>query len=273
MIDLKARKIGSSDAPAIMRVSPWDTPFTLWERKINKTERVQNSAMKRGTEMEDTARKCFQKKMGVIVSAKPMQHPTFDFMTANLDGIDIDGKIAVEIKCPNKDDHFAAVGKQIPTKYFPQVQHQMAVAGLDGMYYFSFDGTDGVIVEVARDDKYLESLIEEERKFWQCIQTITAPELTEQDFIRLENSTHLDRARTAFEANGQIKHWEKVYKEALSDLKIYSEDRNAIFGDFKLRKGQRRGSIDYDQIEILRDLNLDQYRKSPTTVWTLSKNK
>ena len=32
--------IGGSDAPAIMGVSPWDTPYTCWEKKVGLRQSI-----------------------------------------------------------------------------------------------------------------------------------------------------------------------------------------------------------------------------------------
>ncbi len=46
-LELRKNKIGASDAPIIMKVSPWKTPYRLWEEKLGLTECVSNQAMKR----------------------------------------------------------------------------------------------------------------------------------------------------------------------------------------------------------------------------------
>ena len=42
-----------------------------------------------------------------------------NWMIASLDGIDIDNKTLVEIKCPGEIDHSCAMDGQVPEKYPP----------------------------------------------------------------------------------------------------------------------------------------------------------
>lgn len=68
----------------------------------------------------------------------------------------------MEIKCPGQADHDVAKSGKIPEKYIPHLQHQLAVTSLKLAYYFSFDGV-GVIVEVERNDSYIEQMIDLEK--------------------------------------------------------------------------------------------------------------
>jgi len=187
-LNWRKRGIGGSDASVIMKVSPWKTPHELWEEKVFGIEKsFENSSMKRGKDLEETARMEFEKLMGVIVAPDQREHKDLPWMRASLDGIDIDGKVLVEIKCPNRNDHLTAVGKKVPEKYIPQCQHYLEVTGLSGMYYFSFDGTNGVVVEVARDEKYIQNLLAEEKQFWDMVLNKIPPEKIARDIQEIDS--------------------------------------------------------------------------------------
>jgi len=271
---LKWRRIGSSDAPAIMGVSPWATPYQLWEQKVSGMERESNSAMKRGVEMEETARRSFEKKMGVEVFAKRMEHPSIEFMTATLDGIDIDNRVLVEIKCPNREDHALALRGKVPEKYIPQLQHQLAVTGLDGMYYFSFTGEDGCIVEIPRDESYLQQMIEEEEKFWRCIQDHKAPALTERDYVQMgdDNEWHTLSSQWV-QVSRNLKSLEKEEKDLRDSLIGLAQNKNAQGAGVRLTRFPTQGHVDYLKIPELQGVNLDIYRKEPYMKWRISETK
>ena len=111
-LELRKNKIGASDAPVIMHVSPWKTPYQLWEEKLGLKESFSSSAMKRGLEMEESARKAFEKETGLVVFPQVLFHKEHEWMMASLDGIDIEGKNIVEIKCPGKVDHEIALSRR-----------------------------------------------------------------------------------------------------------------------------------------------------------------
>lgn len=165
--------IGASDAASIMGVSPWKTYDQLLMEKVNRIDLIpENDNMRFGKEKEEEARLLFESMTGHIVFGdKKIVHPEFSWIRATLDGLSDDGKIMVEIKTANKADHFFAFNKMVPEKYYPQCQHQMLVTGLEKMYYFSYrkklakKGT-GIIVEVFRDQLYIDSMFEKHRIFW-----------------------------------------------------------------------------------------------------------
>jgi putative phage-type endonuclease len=147
-LEFRRKKIGASDAPIILEVSPWKTPYQLWLEKTSGSLPPSTVRQKRGLELEELARQVFEKKTGMIMFPKVVLHPSLDWMMASLDGIDIDGQAIVEIKCPGQTDHDVAKTGKVPEKYIPQLQHQLAVTGVEIAYYFSFDGNDGVSVSM-----------------------------------------------------------------------------------------------------------------------------
>ncbi len=179
-------------------------------------------------------------------------------------------KIMVEIKCPNKQDHSVALNKKIPEKYIPQVQHQLLVTGLDGMYYVSFDGSKGAIVEVQRDNAYIASMLEEEQKFWDLVLSKKAPELTERDFISMDHSKDWklmsDKWSYLSEALKSMEEEEKTMRNLMIQM---SGDRNAHGNGVKISKSVSPGTIDYKQIMTDHpEIDWESYRKKPFTKWT-----
>jgi len=167
-LDLRRTKITATDACAIMGASPWKKRAQLLEEKTYpKTCDVKNKYMERGLELEEPARQLFSIKTGIVVNPAVVFDNINPWMMASLDGISPCGKYVVEIKCPGKKDHNKCISGSIPDKYYPQIQHQMFVCGVDKMFYFSFDGFDGEILEVERSEIYIEQLLKEESKFFE----------------------------------------------------------------------------------------------------------
>ena len=169
----KSNHITASEAPVIMGVSPWQTPFSLWQYKMGLTPgQKTNNAMKRGTQMEEPARCEFIKLVGIEVKPAIAVSDNHPFMMASFDGLSNDGDVVVEIKCPGRTDHDKALSGVIPDKYYPQLQHQMCVAGVEMMFYFSFDGSKGKVLEVNRDDSYILNMIEKEKEFYKMMEDL-----------------------------------------------------------------------------------------------------
>lgn len=264
-VNWRRNGIGSSDAPVVMGISPWTTPYQLWQDKVfGNVERFDNPSMKRGRDLEETARQEFEKIVGTLVAPDCIVHSKFDWMRASLDGIDADRKVMVEIKCPNQEDHSLALSKKVPEKYWPQVQHQMEVAGLDQMYYFSFDGRNGVLVEVRRDPSYVDKLLESESNFWDLVLKKLPPELTDKDYVDMEGNKEWERIAKEYLAIKALEDKGNDYRDRLISL---SQGRSSKGYGITLQRQICKGSVDYSSIPNLEGVDLDQYRKKSFEKW------
>jgi predicted phage-related endonuclease len=99
----------------------------------------------------------------------------YPFISASFDGMTPDYKHAVEIKC-GKGSHKLAQKGEIPVYYQAQLQHQMYVANLDIIDYFSFDGKNGILIKVERDNEFIQEMLDKEIEFWHCVTNLTPPE-------------------------------------------------------------------------------------------------
>lgn len=182
-LEMRKTHIGGSDAPIIMGVSPWTTPRQLFERKLGIVpEPKTNPAMLRGQQCEELNRKAFEEVMGIQFTPCVLFDKEYPWMMASFDGMSSCGK-AVEIKLANKADHARVKQGKIPKKYYPQLQHQIRVAGLDYAHYWSclaIDYDNGIFdyepLICGRDENYINKLIEEEIKFYECLINYKYPE-------------------------------------------------------------------------------------------------
>lgn len=171
-LDYRKTKIMASDAPVIMGESPYKKIEDLLNEKIHSYEQNVNPYMQRGIDLEPIALRSFEKETNNVMFPCVGEHEN-GWMAASFDGISLEEDLIVEIKCPGKKDHSLALKGKIPPKYMAQLQHQMYVASLSVVFYYSFDGETGVKLEVNRDEKYIENMIEKEKNFWFNLQEIT----------------------------------------------------------------------------------------------------
>lgn len=177
----RAGIIGGSDAAAIMGVSKWITIHKLWEQKTGRRGPTpDNPAMARGREMEDEALQAWSDYTGEIASPACVEHEEYSFIGASLDGMTFDGRLLVEIKCPGEKAHQETVAThKVPDYYWPQVQHQLAcVPEAEVLHYWSYrpgHPEPGVLIEVKRDQAYIDDMLEKEARFWGCVKNDTPP--------------------------------------------------------------------------------------------------
>lgn len=267
-LSLRKTKITATDASVIMGTSHWKTRIKLYHEKLsNDPPMPPNERMQRGTDLEPVARELFSIQTGIEI--KPMVIVK-DWAMASLDGMNVLGTKIVEIKCPGEKDHSIALSGKIPDHYYPQVQHQIYVAGVDMSYYFSFDGIDGVIVEVLRDDKYIAKMLEEEKKFYDCLMTRTQPEPSENDYIERIDEPWKKCALRWQSVTSQIKELEKEEEEIRKQLIFMSGESNTKGAGISLCQIQRKGNVDYSKISELKNVDLDKYRKGSINSWRIT---
>lgn len=268
--NLRKNKIGSSDAPIIMQSSPWKTPFQLWQEKLGLISNEVTSSMRRGMELEEKARETLSRKLNLILIPKVIFHAQIQWMMASLDACDSEDKVIAEIKCPGKEDHSKTFEGLVPDKYYPQLQHQMEVAEVDKCYYFSFDGQEGNLVTVYRNDSYIKKLLIKEKEFWQHLQEMIPPEFTDKDYELCQDPEWINLGEELKQIKNQMDDLKKLEEEKKRKLIEISNGKNMRGGGVKLTKILSKGRIDYDNIEMLKSIDLNKYRKPSVLSYRLS---
>lgn len=270
----RRRGIGSSDAPVVMGVSPWSTPYKLWETKLGLTKpNFSNYATQRGHELEPVARAQYELETGVAMPATLAVHESYPWLRASLDGWDALTKTVLEIKCPGKDDHATAVNGKVPDKYYPQLQHQLLVTGATKVDYYSFDGNKGVLVEVLPDLEYIDKLFNAELEFWKLIETKTPPKLTDSDIKKCDDLELLGLSDKLVILTDAIAAMEKDVEEVKEKLKKAMDHPIVQFGRVKCQRVYRSGTIDYKSVKELENVDLEKYRKNGTEYFTFKVEK
>ena len=270
-LEARRKLITATDAAPIMGLSPWKTALQLYMDKINATETVQNDAMKRGNELEPAARSAFELLTGHFVSPVWMVSKEHPWMAASLDGMNDQG-VVVEIKCPGKEDHYVAVGGSIPDKYYPQLQHQMVVTGVNEIHYFSYRPNDiepCALVTVKKDDAFIEKMMALEKSFWDNMQIGIPPEPTAKDLVKREDRAWLMLEEELSHLITQSKAIEEKKENLKRKLIDLCGEKPSIGYRIKMIPVHTKGHIDYISVPELQNVNLEAYRKPSTTRWRM----
>jgi putative phage-type endonuclease len=270
-LEWRRDKIGASEVAAILGVSPYDTAYTLWERKLGLIpEKEKTFAMQRGHDLEDKIRNDFIKESGIDLEPKVLTSEEHPFLIASLDGISLDGKTVIEIKCPNKEDHFLAKKGEVPSKYFPQLQHQCFVCGIENVIYLSHNGIETVSVVVNRWDEYIKVMIEKELEFYKCIKEFTPPNMTERDYLKRNDLEWRELSERYLNVKTRLKQYESEEKYLREALVKASTGKASIGGGLKLSKIVRKGAIDYKIIPELIGIDLEMFRSDPVVSYRIT---
>jgi putative phage-type endonuclease len=100
-----------------------------------------------------------------------LQSTCYDWLRASLDGFAINHDAVVEIKCGDSVYRRASQSRSVPDYYYGQLQHILAVTGLDTLDFWCYwPGYPELLIPVGRDSAYIERLLKKELEFWNAIQ-------------------------------------------------------------------------------------------------------
>jgi putative phage-type endonuclease len=160
--------IGASDASTIMGENQFKSAAQLLEERRGPVQNfIQNAAMARGTELEPEARRLYVARTGKEVRPACLQSTRFDWLRASLDGLAVNHDAVVEIKCGQSAYRKASQTGAVPSYYYGQMQHILAVTGLNSLDFWCYwPGCPTLLIPVPRNAGYIERLLEKEQDFW-----------------------------------------------------------------------------------------------------------
>ncbi|WP_051331004.1 YqaJ viral recombinase family protein [Aneurinibacillus terranovensis] len=175
----RRKGIGGSDVGAICGVNPYKSAMSVYLDKIGEAIPFDgNIATEIGNELEPYLRRKFTEWMkeneGIDIEVQEekciFQHPEQGFMFANLDGVFYHpeyGLCVLELKTANEFAKGSWEEDEVPDSYYLQVQHYLAVTGLQMAYIGYLIGNRKFDVkQIPRNDNVIANLIEIERNFW-----------------------------------------------------------------------------------------------------------
>jgi putative phage-type endonuclease len=263
--------ITATDASVIMGNNPWTTPYQCWQRKLGVIpEQVSNDAMERGKRLEPEARSRFMEKHGISMQPIVVESGEFDFLGASLDGFCPERNEILEIKCGGSKLHDMARNQDIPKYYLDQMQHQLLVTGAERCYYYSYNGTDGICIEVLPDPEYKVKFLPKARAFWKCVALEEAPPLQDADYKDMSFDPSWGAVASEYrKVCEQIKNLEEIKEGHRKALLSLCGDQNCLGDGIRAMKTVMRGRVDYDAIPELSGIDVDKYRKGSTTTWKI----
>jgi putative phage-type endonuclease len=180
---------GGSDAAAACGLSRWQTPLGLYLEKRGEVEPNEtNDLMDWGNRLEPAIRQAYSDATGRVVRLprETLRHPRFPFMLCHPDGVTDDFRL-FEAKNTRSGEEWGEPGTdQIPAPYLVQVQHNMAVTGLQvADVAVLVGGSDFRLYEVPADDEAQEIIVALEAELWGRIERGDPPPVRTNEDARL----------------------------------------------------------------------------------------
>ena len=175
----RKKTIGGSDAAAIVGLSAYASPYSVWADKTNRLPDVpDNEAMRQGRDLEEYVARRFTEASGKKVrrNTAMLYNPIYPFAHADVDRIIVGENAGLECKTTSTLDLMQFKSVEFPEKYYAQCVHYMAVTGAERWYLAVLVFGRGFFVyTLERDEAEIEALMNAEREFWQYVESDTPP--------------------------------------------------------------------------------------------------
>lgn len=169
-LELRRNSIGGSDAGAILGMSEWGSPITVYANKLGlKEDKPTTEAMRLGTDLESYVAQRFTEATGKKVRNDNYmyQHDVYPFITANIDRVVVGENAGLECKTMNSFKHYDFDNGEVPSVYYCQCQHYMLVMGYERMYLCVLQFGVGVfVVTIDRNEEFIMQMLDAEVDFW-----------------------------------------------------------------------------------------------------------
>lgn len=263
--------ITATDCPAILGSSPWASAYQVWQRKLGLVDEIKsNEAMERGKRLEPEARAQFTERYSIEMQPVVVESTEFDFLGASLDGISYLGNHILEIKCGGSKLHDMAEQGIVPEYYLHQIQHQLLVTRADKCFYYSYNGKDGICIEVLPDPLFEAKFLPKAREFLRCIAFNEPPSLQDSDYKDMSFDLSWQFNSDQYQKIcREIKYMEEVKEGYRKELLKLSGDHSCKGNGIKVIKTHVKGRVAYDDIPELKALDLEKYRKPSSTCWKI----
>lgn len=287
---LRTHSIGGSDCGTILGMNNYESPFTLWQKKLwaddyeeDISDKIQ---VKFGHYNEQFVAKLFEEATGKKVRKhnKMMYHKDYDFISANVDRVVVGENALLECKTTSEFQKDKWKDGNVPASYMAQCYHYMAVTGVDVVYIAVLFGNSEFHFEpIERDEEIINDIISAEVEFWNeyIIKGQRPPaddsEATSKALNNFWKNTqpkvvNFDEEKTALfksilSIKKQQKDLDKQLKGHQNKLKgLLGENEFGEVSDYKASwKKQNRETFDAKKFKEEHPELYEQYKKTSTT--------
>lgn len=169
----RTRSVGGSDAAAIVGLSKWATPYSIWAEKLGFTSPAEdNEAMRQGRDLEDYVAQRFCEATGKRVRRENniILNPDYPFAHANVDRLIVGEDAGLECKTTSSLDLKRFKNGEYPDHYYVQCVHYMMVTGAKRWYLAVLVfGKEFYHYTIERDENEISALAKGEEAFWQYV--------------------------------------------------------------------------------------------------------
>lgn len=166
----RRKTIGGSDAAAIVGLSRYSTPYTIFMDKTGRLpDKPDSEAMRLGRDLEDYVARRWTEITGKKVRRcnAMIYNPAYPYSHADVDRMVVGETAGLECKTTSTLDVKQFHGVEFPEKYYAQCVHYMAVTGAKRWYLAVLVFGRGFFeYTLERDQAEIDALMTAEADFW-----------------------------------------------------------------------------------------------------------
>lgn len=266
--------IGGSEMAAILGYNKWTDIVDVWVNKTAKTVEVteDNEYMYWGRKLEDMLASEFEIRTGKKVRRNNyiLQSVKYPWLFANIDRELVGVDEGLEIKTTSEYKTKEWEGDNVPTAYYIQCQHYMAVTGFKRWWIAVLIGGNNFKYKcIERNEGDINLIIESGREFWKMVEDNVMPAVTgsenstkalqgiyketkdETKELPLEANTYVEKYEEAKANKYKWAEEETLAKNQLCALLGHAE--NGIAGTYRISWKPTKGRSSFDTKKFRKD--------------------
>lgn len=259
----RGRYRNASETAAVLGVSPWLTPYMLWELRTGRRQQDVSPAMRHGSQLEPKARAAYEALTGLVMQPLVLVEGEY---SASLDGLTLGGDLLLEIKCPYKGRASrlwqSVETGDVPEHYHWQVQHQLMVSGADMAHLYVFDGQQGLLVETLPKPTDWRRICAAWDAFAGYLASDTPPPLTDRDTRARSDPVWVQAAQRFIAAKQAADAAAALADQAKAALVTLAQHPSESGAGVGVTRYWKQGAVDYKRVPQLQGVDLDAYRKA-----------
>ena len=164
----------------------------------------------------------------------------------------------------------------IPKNYLYQIQYGLMLTKAEKCYYVSYNlesDNKAIILEVLPDLKIQDEIFNAASNFWHNVKTNTPPELSNKDKTEIETDQFRELSQKYRQAKADLTKAEENFKLVEDQVKSYAKENsilNATGFGVTIQLINKKGSIEYDKIDVLKEIDLEKYRKNGSSYYKIT---
>ena len=253
----------ASETPAVLGVSPWQTPYQLWMLRTGKAlPPPPTPAMTHGSRTEAIARVAYERQTGLVLQPLVLVDGEY---SASLDGATLDGELVLEIKCPFKGRAsalwVAAERGEIPEHYRWQLQHQLMVSRARRAHLFVYTEEQSLLLECEPVNDDWPTIQAGWDEFMQHVAAGTPPALSDRDCVERTDAEWTAAAEEFIRWHREVEAGEKNLAAAKRRLVELGTSPSQKGGGVSVSRFWKTGGVDYKRLIQESGLDAERYRQ------------